>query len=59
MTSDPLATLLDHPALAGQTVYLRRGPRWETFVVRAGGGLVPAPQPAEPPPTSWRHAVGA
>jgi hypothetical protein len=59
MISDAPDTLLDHPALAGQTVYLRRGPRWETFVVRAGGGLTPAPRPADPVPTSWRHSVGA
>ena len=36
-------TLLDHPALAGHTVFVRRGGDWQRFVVRQAGGLVPDP----------------
>ncbi len=38
-------TLLDHPALAGHTVFVRRGGDWQRFVVRQAGGLVPDHSP--------------
>jgi hypothetical protein len=48
-------TLLDHPALAGRTVFVRRGPAWESFTVRRGGGLSPIAGPAgQPPRHGWR-----
>jgi len=41
MPNDMPDTLLDHAALAGRTIYVRRGPRWETYIVRPEGGLSP------------------
>jgi hypothetical protein len=59
MPSDLPDTLLDHPALAGHTIYVRRGPRWETYVVR-DGGLAPQACVGSPAPAaSWRPTVGA
>lgn len=60
MTSTSPDTILDHPALAGRTVYVRRGPRWETFVVRRDGGLAPETRPGpQLSASSWRPTVGA
>lgn len=53
MANDLPDTLLDHAALAGRTVFVRRGPRWETFIVRPGGGLSPE-QGGVPEVHHWR-----
>jgi hypothetical protein len=58
MTHDSTDTLLDHSALAGRTVYVRRGPRWETYVVRAGGGLRPG-QSGVPQVHHWRLSTAS
>lgn len=53
MNHDLPDTLLDHAALAGRTVFVRRGPRWETYIVRPQGGLrAVRPNPPEAP--HWR-----
>lgn len=41
MSHESPETLLDHSTLAGRTVFVRRGPRWETYIVRPEGGLSP------------------
>jgi hypothetical protein len=54
-------TLLDHPALAGRTVYVRRGVRWEAYLVRLEGGLLPAAGVCSPGTTleGWRPLSAA
>ena len=56
MTCCPMPeTLLDHPALAGRTVLVRRGPAWESFIVRREGGLHSIALPdGQPPRLGWR-----
>ncbi len=50
-------TLLDHPALAGHTVYVHRGAEWERWIVRREGGLEPRPA-ARPQALHWRTPEG-
>ena len=50
-------TLLDHPALAGHTVYVRRGAEWERWIVRGEGGMEPRPA-ARPQTLNWRTPEG-
>jgi hypothetical protein len=57
MTNDIPDTLLDHAALAGRTVHVRRGPRWETYVVRPEGGLSPT-RGVIPEVHGWRSPRG-
>lgn len=59
MPRDLPDTILDHPALAGHTIYVRRGPRWETYVVRDGGLAHEAGPGTQAPAASWRPTVGA
>lgn len=53
MTNELPTTMLDHAALAGRTVFVRRGPRWETYIVRPEGGLIPG-QAGVPEVHHWR-----
>ena len=51
-------TLLDHPALAGHTVFVRRGGDWQHFIVRQAGGLVPLPpHPTPAGSLGWRASA--
>ncbi|MFN8653803.1 MAG: hypothetical protein U0133_17990 [Gemmatimonadales bacterium] len=53
-------TILAHPALAGRTLLVRRGARWATQEIQAGGTLGdPRPVETDPDQHAWRTGDAA